>query len=473
MTAPKPATPLKPTPVDVALKLFGDVRAGEGFGVVLMLLNIFIILVAYYLIKTIREPLILVTAVDGKASLFKGPEGKAYAAAAQALVLIGFVPLYGWFMSRVSRRKLIIGVPLFFMACLELFYLGALAQVPFLGFVFYVWVGIFSLAIIAQFWSYANDLYTREAGDRLFAIIGIGMSVGAPVGSYAAVLLIERAKMSLYSMLQISAGLLGLHMLLLLAVEHLPSSRAPNPERTARAKVSRAEVVNGFKMVFQHRYFRLIALLLILLNLVNTTGEYILSEAVTEAAKAAVAADPSLDMGAFIGAFYGRFFSVVNIATIAIQALVVSRLVKWFGIRGVLYALPIVAFGVYGLIAAGVGFTATRWAKTAENSTDYSVMNTARAMLWLPTTREQKYVAKQTVDTFFVRLGDLASAGLVAVGLHWLSFGPRSFAVVNLVIISCWVGVAFWVYREYRRLAMAHALEAHPEGDVGSLQPPK
>lgn len=459
MTDPKPTTPTKSTPLDVALRVFGDVRAGEGLGVVLMLLNIFIVLVAYYLIKTVREPLILVTAVGAKASLFKGAEGKAYAAAAQALLLIGFVPLYGAFMKRVSRRKLVVGVPLFFMACLELFYFGALAEVPYLGFVFYVWVGIFSLAIIAQFWSYANDLYTPEAGTRLFAIIGIGMTLGSPVGSYAAVLLIEEAQVSLYFMLQISAVLLGVHMLLLLAVERLNAGKAQRPSRSARPEVPEA-VANGFKMVLQNRYFRLIALLLILLNLVNTTGEYILSEAVLDAAKAAVTADPSVDMGAFIGAFYGRFFSVVNIATIVLQALLVSRLVKWFGIRGVLYALPVVAFGVYGLIAAGVGFTTMRWAKTAENSTDYSVMNTARAMIWLPTTTAQKYVAKQTVDTFFVRLGDLASAGLVAIGLHWLSFGPRSFAVVNLVIVVCWIGVAFWVYREYKRLVATQPAEA-------------
>ena len=61
-----------------------------------------------------------------------------------------------------------------------------------MGFVFFVWVGIFSLTTIAQFWSYANEIYTRADGDRLFPLIAAGLyaaagSVWAVVGYYAAI----------------------------------------------------------------------------------------------------------------------------------------------------------------------------------------------------------------------------------------------------------------------------------------------
>ena len=72
-----------------------------------------------------------------------------------------------------------------------------------------------------------------------------------------------------------------------------------------------------------------------------------------------------------------------------------------------------------------------RWAKTAENSTDYSVMNTARQVLWLPTSREEKYKAKQALDTFFVRTGDVLSAPLVFAGTHWLILGVSGFALTK------------------------------------------
>ena len=147
-----------------------------------MFLNLFLLLVAYYVLRTIREPLILAS----------GAEVKSYASAGQALVLVGFVPLYGWFASKVDRMKLIVGFILFFIVNIELFSLGGLAGVPRLGVMFYIWVGIFSLATIAQFWSYANDVYRREAGERLFAFIFLGASLGAPVGAKLAELLFKR-----------------------------------------------------------------------------------------------------------------------------------------------------------------------------------------------------------------------------------------------------------------------------------------
>ena len=114
------------------------------------------------------------------------------------------------------------------------------------------------------------------------------------------------------------------------------------------------------------------------------------------------------------------------------QAFVTSRLVKHQGLRGALLALPLIALGGYAIVAAGVGFAVVRWVKTAENATDYSIMNTARQLLWLPTSREEKYKAKQAIDTFFMRGGDLLSAGFVFVGTSVLQLGVGGFAAVNV-----------------------------------------
>jgi AAA family ATP:ADP antiporter len=209
---------------------------------------------------------------------------------------------------------------------------------------------------------------------------------------------------------------------------------------------------NGFALVMKSPYLRLAALLLVLMNLVNTVGEFILGQAVVFAADTRAAAQAGFDEQAFVGAFYGDYFLWVNLATILIQAFVVSRLVQRLGMRGALLALPVVALGVYGVAAAGPGLVALRWLKTAENSTDYSVMNTAKQMLWLPTSQEEKYKAKQAIDTFFVRAGDLLAAGLVFLGTHWLGFGVPGFARTNVVIVLTAIGVAALLLREYRRL---------------------
>jgi AAA family ATP:ADP antiporter len=127
--------------------------------------------------------------------------------------------------------------------------------------------------------------------------------------------------------------------------------------------------------------------------------------------------------------------------------------VKRFGISGVVLALPIVALGVYGVAAAGAGLVALRILKTAENSTDYSVMNTAKQMLWLTTTRVEKYKAKQAIDTFFVRTGDLLAAALVFLGTHVVTLSVAGFAWSNIVVVLIAMGVALMLVRENRRLA--------------------
>ena len=87
---------------------------------------------------------------------------------------MGFVPAYSWFASRVDRMKLVFGVTTFFVVNILLFAVALQAGVGHIGVFFYVWVGLFSLSIIAQFWSYANDIYSKDAGNRLFPIIGVG-----------------------------------------------------------------------------------------------------------------------------------------------------------------------------------------------------------------------------------------------------------------------------------------------------------
>lgn len=435
------ARPAPAGPLDRLLRIFGDVRAGESVTVLLMLANIFLILVGYYIAKTVRDPLVLATG---------GAELASYSAAGQALVLMGFIPLYSWFSSRVERGKLVLGVTLFFIVNLELFYLGSLLQVRYLGVAFFIWVGVFNNAIVAQFWSYANDVYSKDAGERLFPLIAIGMTAGAPLGPWIAATLFERG-VDAYSMLHITAAILAVSLVLYYWVNARESRR-----QGAAAGTAVGGRAGGFSLVFRSPYLRLVGLLIVVLNLVNTTGEYILNLYVVDAANAALAANPSPDpeafTKAFIGSFKGHFYFWVNVTGVLIQALLVSRIVKYLGLAGVVLAAPVVALGSYGLILSGVGLAAMRLAKTAENATDYSVMNTGRAMLWLPTSREQKYKAKQAVDTFFVRTGDVFSGVLVYVGTTWLGLGVRGFAGANLAFVVLWLAVVSLVLREYRAL---------------------
>jgi AAA family ATP:ADP antiporter len=430
------------SPVDRFLGLFSEVHAGEGVTALLMLTNIFVTLVSYSIIKVVREPLIL---------LGGGAEVRSYSAGGQALLLMLFVPFYSWFASRVDRRKLLIGITLFFALNIELFALAVAAHVPLVGVAFFIWVGIFNIALVAQFWSYANDIYTKPAGDRLFPIIAIGMTAGAPLGSVIAGRL-ARAEVAPQMILQVSALLLLVSLALYLVVNARESLRSgAGSDQAALGGAS------GFSLVFKSRYLSLIAVLIALLNVVNTTGEYLIARLVSAQAAATAARDSGFNQEAWIGGFYGSYQFWVNVAALLLQFFVTSRLVKYLGLRGALLMLPLIALGGYAIVAAGVSFAVVRWVKTAENATDYSVMNTARGLMWLPTSREEKYKGKQAVDTFFVRTGDLVQAGLVYAGTHWLALQVTGFALVNVLLTLVWLGVALLILREHRKLAHAGA----------------
>lgn len=444
--APPPRRGQAPSLVDRLLGVFSDVRAGEARTALLLTANLFLILVAYYIIKTVREPLVLATG---------GAELKTYAAGAQAAVLMAVVPAYGWLARRLPRNRLVLAITLASLACLALFDVGARLRVPLLGFAFYVWVGIFSVTIIAQFWSFANDVYDEPAGKRLFPLVAVGATAGAVCGSYGARWLFGQG-LSPNTLMHVAEGLLVLHLALYLWAFRRPEANLVHERR----RDSLLDSSGGFELVLRRPYVRNIALLLILLNLVNTTGEYVLGASVLDSAerayRAAVAHDPSIVHDAFttsyVGAFYGGFFTWVNIGAVVMQAFLVSRLVKFAGLRGVLLALPLVALGGYALVAAGAGFAIFQVAKSAENATDYSVMGTARAMVWLPTTRAEKYKAKQAVDTFFVRLGDVLAAAVVFVGTTWLGLGIRGFAIANVLVAGAWLVLSVRLARRYEDL---------------------
>lgn len=442
------------SPLDRFLTLFTEVRPGEGPTVVLLTFNVFLVLTSYYIAKVVREPLIL---AGGSAEL------KSYLSAGQILLLLGAVRAYAWLASRYPRKPLINVVNIFFSACMALFYLLAKMQMPTLGVIFFLWVGIFNVMVVAQFWSFANDIYTPEEGKRLFALVAFGASSGAVVGSYLPFKLID--VVGLYEMLLLACGIL----LLSLLITNFVDSRERNRHVARVASVARVTSEDGsatqpedalgkegaFKLVFQSRYLLMIAFLVMILNWVNTTGGYMLDRTVEEAAEA-ISSDRAAQE-AFIGNFTASFFTIMNTTGLLIQLFLVSRVLKYFGIRVAVMILPIIALGGYFLYAIFPILAVVRAAKIAENATDYSLNNTVRHALFLPTTREQKYKGKQVVDSFFHRSGDVLSAALVFVGVTWLSFETRQFAFVNLGLVLVWLLLAIGVGRENSKMTEAGA----------------
>ncbi len=429
-----------PSALDRFLRLFTVVRSGEGTTALLLGLNVFLILMAYYVLKPVREALVL---GEGSAA------AKTYLSVAEVFLLAAVVPLYGRLVRMMDRRRLINTVTGFFVLCLFGFYALGHAGVR-LGIPFFLWISIFNIMVVAQFWSFANDIYSKDEGERLFPIVGFGASLGAVVGSAVSGQFIHH--IGVLELMLVGAGLLVLELALTNYIDARERRRTHGDSPPHAAHAPHGGGTGAFGLVFKTRYLLLIAFMMLLHNAVKTTGEFILGQTIQHQAVALLGAGDEAGVKRMIGAYYSEFFTWVNVAGLLLQLFVVSRVVKWFGVRLAVLALPIVSLGAYGVIAAVPLLSTVFASKVAENSTDYSLNNTVRNMLFLPCTTEQKYSAKQAIDSFFVRLGDVGAAAVVFVGINWIGLDSRGFALVNAVLVAVWIVIAWQIGREYHEL---------------------
>lgn len=454
MSAIAPPAPAPRRALERFLCLFADVRDGEGPQLLLLALNVFLILTAYYVMKPVREALIL--AQPG------GAEIKSYSYAAQALLFVVLVPLYSALATRLPRRRLINVVTALFIACLPAFYILAQRDAP-IGIVFFLWIGVFSLMVIAQFWSYANDVYSPESGKRLFAVIAFGASSGAVFGSWISSQLIR--SLGVNPLLLVAVTILAISLLLFNFIDLRERSGAgrvhePHPEGESALRLRDVAIGEGeaFALMMRNRYLLLIALVTFFLNWVNSAGEYILSAVVKQAADVAVASGSidASEQGRYIGTFFADYFQIVNIAGMLLQLFLVSRAIKYLGVPLALCILPLIALASYTVAALIPSLMIMRWVKTAENSVDYSLMNTVRQLLFLPTRRNEKFKAKQAIDCFVVRAGDVLSAATVFVGTQILSLTVSQFAWINVALVVIWLGLSIATGREFQQRVAAH-----------------
>jgi ATP:ADP antiporter, AAA family len=454
------------------LRLFADVREGEASKALLLALNIFLLLLAYYILKPLREALLL---VDQKA-----PVIKSCLSGAQAVLFVFVIKAFSRLASRVPRHVLITWTTSFFISNLVIFYflnLGGMAVKP-MGIMFFIWIGIFNYFVIAQFWGFANDLYSDEVGKRTFPLVAFGATLG---GLIATLPVMKRLRDILgmnweYKLMLIAGTVLSLCILLAWYIHRRDVRKTredrekglAGAEEKARVQERPLKAGGGFRLIFKSRYLLLIALMIGLYNFVNATGEYIFTAVTVKAnisatplkAKGAVPsespqtagkpAEPAEGMKKSIHNAFMDYQFLTNLIALFIQLFLVSRIFKWVGIGGALLFLPLIALGGYALISFGAVFVLVRWVKALENGTDYSLQNTTKAALFLVTPREEKYKAKAAIDTFFVRGGDTVSALAVLAGTQLLGLKIERYALLNVLAVFVLLVICLRIIKAYK-----------------------
>ena len=119
--------------------------------------------------------------------------------------------------------------------------------------------------------------------------------------------------------------------------------------------------------------------------------------------------------------------------------------------QALLYVTPFVSLAAYASMIFLPILGLIKVLKVAENSSTLSIQNTARQMLWLPTTKEMLYQAKPTIDTLFVRLGDGLAAMTILVGTRIFHLGNVGFILVNVGLVFVWIALSAYLHREHQK----------------------
>ncbi len=434
------------------------VRPGEARAVALSALYFFCLLSSYYMLRPIRETMGVAGGVRNLPWLYMGTLGAMLAAQ----------PLFGLLTSR-TPRKVFIPATYHFFALNMLFFawlLGRRAEGSLWeARAFYVWTSVFNLFVVSVFWGFMADIWRAEQGKRLFALIGIGGTLGAILGAGVTGELAQR--LGLRWSLVGAACVLECAVVCVLVLRRLPSTApdtggppgaplAPSDSAGAERPLARGGMLGGVWDVARSPYLLGISLFMLLFTISST---FVYFE------QARIVANAFGDSGARTKAF-SRIDLYVNIVTLLLQVAVTGRLMRFAGVGRTLVLLPALTMVGFFALAAWPAFATLAAFQVLRRATDYGLTRPARETLYTVVSREEKYKAKSFIDTFVYRGGDAigawSSAGLTALGVGALGLAGV-FAPLGIV----WGAIALWLGSQQRKRA-----ESQVSLSSASMPPP-
>jgi len=406
----------------------------------------FCLLASYYILRPLRDEMGVAGGVKNLQWMFT----------ATFVVMLAAVPVFGALVARFPRRVFVPWVYRFFIINILIFFvlLTVTRSSPWVARVFFVWVSVFNLFVVTVFWSFLADLFTSAQGKRLFGFIAAGGTCGALLGpSVTAALAVPLGPVNL---LLISALLLEGAVQcvsgLLRAADVGAGIGTTTMTATATATATEGNndrAVGGGMLAGLFHVARSPYLLMICghILLLTTTATFLYFQQAEVVSKAF--SDPGERTRIF-----ALIDLAVGLATLLVQVTATGRLITRFGVGPALAFMPLVTLvgflclAVAPVLGVVIAFQAIR------RAADFAITNPAREILFTVIPREDKYKAKNFMDTVVFRGGDAASAWAFT-GLRGIGLDLPGIAWVTVPLAAFWVGLALVIGRRQERLAKA------------------
>jgi AAA family ATP:ADP antiporter len=433
MSTELPARDPDPRHDDGLLHALFSVRRDERAPLLLAFVYFFCVLASYYVLRPIRDEMGVAGGVNNLPWLFLG-----------TLTVTALVsPLFSRLVSRLPRRAFVAWAYRAMILCLVGFWF-ALGYAPdsaqvWVGRVFFVWLAVFAVFVVSLFWAVMSDVFATRQAKRLYGVIGAGGTLGGVAGGLLTGWLVHAV--GTLPLLIVSAVLLEAALRAMYALSARVAASGDVQSRTEREVIG-GSVWAGFAGVAQSPYLAGIAVFMLLFTIGSTflyflQAEIVAREIVDRAARTA---------------YFAQVDVWVNGLTLVLQLVLTGRLMSRIGVGAILALVPLLSILGFLALAAAPLLSVVIVMQVLRRTGNFALTGPAREVLYVPLSREQKYKAKNFIDTFVFRLGDQLGAwthtGLAALGL-----GLSGIALAAVPVSAAWLAVAVWLGRRHARLA--------------------
>jgi AAA family ATP:ADP antiporter len=396
------------------------IRSAVMFG------NFFLIIMALYQIKPASRSLIL-DAIDANQLpwVWVGSAG----------ILFISIVIYEQLLERFDRFKMVLMTAIIFIVFLVFFWLFLNGSTPIAAIAFYIFVDLFGVVMVEQFWSLANSVYRTEEGKRWYGLVGTGGLIGGAVGSLAAGFLIKSTPLQTKDLLLVAAAIVLIILLLTWWFGR------QNVYKSAEQDPQLVESKRGWRYLIKSRYLLLIAAVMLMVQLVSPMVEFKFMHVIQDLYQEREARTEALSF----------FFSILSIFAIVINLLITPYILRSFGLLAGLLIQPVSMFiSTFGFMANPSLWTASVM-KISDRGLSYSINRASKELLYIPVDPSIMYQVKGWIDMFGYRTFKIFGALIIIALTQWTSLTPDIIDLSWVIMLGCiiWIGLLITLYRDY------------------------
>ena len=402
----------------------------------------FALLCAYYIIRPMRDEMGIAGGVENLQWMFTGT----------FLAMLAVVPLFGWLTRRFAPRRFLPYVYYFFIGNLLLFFALFRSDLApeYVARAFFIWSSVFNLFIVSVFWSFMADTYTSGQAKRLFGVIAAGGTAGALAGPALTVTLVQ--PLGPTNLLLISAGFLGWAILCIhrlvgwrqSQVAHSAGSGGASADlaQSSAARPLGGSVLAGVRLVWQSPYLIGICAFMLLFTTLATFLYFQQAHIVRDNF-----ADPAQRT-----ALFAAMDLAVNGLSLATQIFLTGRIVRRIGLGWTLAVIPLLMVAGFLGLALMPALGVVVAVQILRRAGDYAIMRPGREMLYVVLGKEEKYKAKNFIDTVIYRGGDAVSAWVYA-GLQAFGLSAAGISLTAVPLACAWVWISLRLGNRQEQMA--------------------